>query len=156
MKEAGDDGSDGAADLNDRPLPATRSTATKGESRRHDLGRNHSPRDSAISHAQGRDHVRYSVALNLGGEAPCHPPGDQEPQRHRDQDPPPLPTDQLLERVEAFGDAVDHQDQGGRADPDANPDQCRQSQEASGIAVGDDIDGGELTPATVKVLTEEP
>ena len=148
MKETRDHGSDGRPDLHDRTFPATGATTTEGEGGRHDLGRDHSSPNATIAHAEGRDHVRYSIALDLRGEALCDPPRNQEPQRDRDQDPPPLAADQVLERVEAFGDTVDHQDQGCRPDPDPYPDQSGEGQEASGIAIGEDINGRELAPAT--------
>jgi hypothetical protein len=61
-----------------------------------------------------------------------------------------LPIDQALKSVESFGDAIDHQDEGCGSDPDPNPDQSREGEETSGVAVCDEIDRGKLAPATNK------
>jgi hypothetical protein len=58
--------------------------------------------------------------------------------------------DQALKSLEAFGDAIDHQDEGCGSDAHPNSDQSREGQEASGVAVRDDIDRGKLAPATNK------
>ncbi len=141
---------DGTSNLHDRALATAGSPSAEREGRRHDLGRDHPATNSSVADAEGRDHVWDPVPFDFRRESLCDPPRHQESQGDRDQHPPAPAADQALDGVESLANPIDHQDEGGRANSDAHPDERRESQEAGRIAVGDDIYSGELTPAPDK------